>query len=285
MSTRGIDTMLTRHVFLLVIGASAASAQAAPVGTWRFERGVAAPWIHAGAPAPDTHRWLGQTMRAEGDQVTGPGILSCTKGSWVTAPQPAEGLFQGNLPAPARKAAEALGVTHFPVPGTRLTCSSGSFDFHRVDETTMLMALDNVIWTLSRAPGTSAPATTPNGMVQRFLERHFAGDMGFDNASIASKQEWLAPSLRTAIAKYLARPASPNEEPAIDGDPFTDSQEYPTRFAVGAAAISGPAATVPVRFSDGFRTRSVTYLLRQDAGQWRISDVRWGTETLARLLK
>ena len=48
-------------------------------------------------------------------------------------------------PAPAKKSAETLGVTHFPVPGVRLNCSTGSYDFHRVDQNTMLFAFDNGI--------------------------------------------------------------------------------------------------------------------------------------------
>lgn len=265
--------MLARLMLLPLITISAA-AQTSPLGAWRFEHGVAAPWIRAGAPTPDVRIRLGQTVRFEADRVTGIGALNCTEASYTSLSQPANGMFQGNLPAPARTAAEKLGVTRFPVPGVRLDCSTGSFDLHRVDQNTMLVALDNVIWTLSHAPGALALPTTPHGVVQTFLERHFAGDMGFDSASVAGKQEGLSTGLRTAIANYLRRPTSPNEVPAIDGDPFTDSQEYPTRFAVSAAAIAGRVATVTVRFSDGFRNRATTYLLRQQVGEWRITDVR-----------
>jgi hypothetical protein len=36
-------------------------------------------------------------------------------------------------------------------------------------------------------------------------------------------EPWLSAGLRARIARYLAKPSSPDEAPAIDGDPFTDS--------------------------------------------------------------
>lgn len=266
--------------------ADSGSAQNSPFGTWRIERGVVAPWVGAATTAPDTRAWLGRTVRIEANRVVGPGVLACGRARFEQAPVPAKGMFQGNLPAPAAASAEALGVARFPVPGVHLNCDTGLFDFHRVDNSTMLIAVDNVIWTMSRAPGALAVPSAANGVVQAFLEHHFAGDMGFDRATVAAKEKWLADTLRLAIAAYFRRPRPTDEVPPIDGDPFTDSQEYPTRFAVGSADLRAGAANVSVKFADAFRETTMVYVLRRQGAEWRIADVRSADGTpLTKLLK
>ena len=255
-------------------------------GDWRIEHGVVAPWAHAGSSAPNTHALVGRTVRFDRDRVTGPGALTCTRATYDHISQPAAGLFQGNLPKPANTSAEPLGMIHFPIPGTRLNCDSGSYDFHRVDRNSMLLGLDNVVWTLTRAPGALAATGTPSAVVELFLEQHFAGDMGFLRESVAQKSQWMTDTLRQQIATYLARPSPKDETPVIDGDPFTDSQEYPTRFAVASAVLKPTTASVTVRFRDAYRERVVYYLLHQQGGVWRIADTRCEhNETLTSLLK
>ena len=48
--------------------------------------------------------------------------------------------------------AEAL-----PVAGVSLTCDRGIFEYHVADAQSILVALDNVIWTLNRSAGTTLP--------------------------------------------------------------------------------------------------------------------------------
>ncbi|MEP7380737.1 MAG: hypothetical protein ABI910_03580 [Gemmatimonadota bacterium] len=217
---------------------------------------------------------VGRTVHFDVDRANGPGALTCTHATYESVAQPAAGLFQGMLPAPATQAAVPLGMVHFPVPGARMNCDTGSYDFHLVDDQTLLIGLDNAVWTLTRAKGAMAASTTPSGVVEAFLERHFAGDMGFLPTTVAQLSEFLADSLRASIAHYFAKPSDPNEAPLIGGDPFTDSQEYPTRFSVDDAQLKGRYANVTVRFADGYTNRFVVYLLQQQRGQWRIADTR-----------
>ena len=98
--------------------------------------------------------------------------------------------------------------------------------------------------------------------------------MAFTPASIASKDSLLSPALRARIAAYFAKPTSPDEAPIIDGDAFTNTQEYPTRFAVGSASGNAQRATVPVRFSDGYMERTVTYVMRRST-IWQVDDLRY----------
>lgn len=243
------------------------------IGTWRVIRRAAAPWT--GQQAATTMReWIGQTIRFTPTRVIGPSVLRCERATLVPTRVPAEGLFQGGLAAPAEPAARSLGIGTFPVPGVQLTCDTGVFEFHQADAQSMLTALDNVILTLDRSPGSLAGGATPSGIVQRFLEAHFDGDMAFDTLSLATKRQYLSDSLAAAIVRYARRPQATDQVPDINGDPFTDSQEYPTRFSVGTARVVGARTTVPVRFSDAYRSNRVTYHLRRtSAGGWRIDDV------------
>lgn len=246
-------------------------------GVWRVSQGVLAPWVPATDKSWDTKRWVGRTILFDAKQVGGPESLKCNDAHYEATNFPADALFQGALKEPAKTAAQSLGIGKFPVRGTSLNCSAGLYEFHRVDANAVLVAVNNVIWTLDRSPGALAAATTPAGVVQRFLETHFAGDMGFDAASVTRKQQFLAASLIAETKKYFAKPASPNEVPDIDGDPFTNSQEYPARFSVGVPTTAGTTASVRVRFSDAYRTQDVTYLLRLGGGTWRVDDVRYAS--------
>jgi hypothetical protein len=241
-------------------------------GDWRIVRGVPAPW----APdAPLDADVIGRQLTFGANDVLGPGVLACGGASYETTLVTAEGVFQGALPAPAHEHAAALGLVDMPVLGLRVNCDSGVFDFHQVDDDGLLFALDNVVWTLDRSPGARAVDGAPEAQVQSLLERHFAGDMGFNADTVARKRDVLDPALATAIDGWLARP--PEEDvPAINGDPFTDSQEYPTRFVVGQAVFEDGAAQVPALFSDGRRERGLTYVLQRGAdGTWRVADVRY----------
>ncbi|MEO8459015.1 MAG: DUF3828 domain-containing protein, partial [Dokdonella sp.] len=216
----------------------------------------------------------------------GPGVLHCGHSVLTPTSFPAEGLFQGTLPSPATTAAQELGIAHLPAPGISLNCDTGLFEFHRVDTETLLLGLDNQVLTLSRAPGTLASADTPEGRAQRFLEAHFNGDMGFTRDNVKVHRKWFSKRLDQAITAYFAKPVSEDEVPAIDGDPFTDSQEYPQRFAVGKARVTKDVAEVPVRFSDAFRDRIVVYLLRRKDAAWQLDDLRFESgETLLGLLE
>lgn len=245
---------------------------AAAGGAWRFTLGTPGPWLAAGAAA-DPRAWLGAALRFDPQAVHGPGVLACGGARYEVVHPPPEGLFQGGLPAPAARSAERLGISGGEVETLRLTCDSGVFDFHRVDADTLLIGLDNVVWTLSRTAGTQAEADAPEGVVQALLEAHFAGDPGFVPERVAAKRGWLDRDLWSALAAYFARPRPQDEVPPIDGDPFSDAQEYPTRFSVGAASSADATADVPVRFADAHRSRTVVYRLLREDGQWRIGDL------------
>jgi hypothetical protein len=286
--------LLTWSCLALALPGAAISAQRsteprttddAILGRWRIVRTFVAPWVRQARSVNPNRRWVGLTVTFAPQRVDGPGVLRCGRARYTPTRVPADGLFQSALTAPLADA-EALGLVSMPVPGTRLSCDSGVFEFHRADQATMLVALDNVIYWLSRAPGALAADTSPAGVVERLLEHHFAGSMAFDAAHLAYHAQWLTPELTGGIKQYLAKPSDPSEVPAINGDPFTDSQEYPTRFAVGSGTVRGDAAVVPVRFSYGLDSRLIEYLLRHERWVWLVNDLRYPRRgTLRRLLR
>lgn len=289
-----MTTLMNRFAITLsclgaALGSDAACAQAdnRVESHWRITHAVTAPWAPA-ASSPNMAQpsWVGRALTFQTKAVRGPGVLTCSHAVIEPTQYPAEGLFQGSLPAPATTAAQALGIMLLPLTGVRLTCDNGMFEFHRVDADTLLLGLDNQVLTLSRAPGALAEANSPEGRVQRLLEAHFKGDMGFTPASTERKQDWLSKGLKHRVALYFAKPVSADEVPVINGDPFTASQEYPTRFAVNKASVSGSSAEVPVRFADAYRNRSVTYRLVRERDVWRLDDLLYEQgETLQGLLK
>jgi len=245
------------------------------LGTWRVVRGAVAPWVTDKSHHPDTSSWLGKTIQFEPTRVIGPDVLTCGTARYAATSVPAEGMFQGTFTKAATAEAMMVGVSKFPIAGTSLTCATGVFEFHFPDSTTALLAMSNAIWTLDRSPGARAAATAPDGVVQRFLEAHFARDMGFSKAALQPKAPFLTAGLTALTTRYFAVPANPNEAPDLNGDPFTNSQEYPTRFSVGTATTTATTANVRVRFSDALRVQTITYHLRRESGGWRIDDLRY----------
>lgn len=128
----------------------------------------------------------------------------------------------------------------------------------------------------SAAPRHAAPAPAPAAVVRAFYRYHFAHDMAFTDSEVRRRERWLSPDLLALCRAYFARPAPADEPREIDGDPFTDSQEYPYHYRVDAAKQLGDTAQVPVSFSwPAGAHRRVTVVLVRSGGAWLIADVRY----------
>jgi hypothetical protein len=142
----------------LTAGAAAVAAErgANPPGPWIVIEGRPAPWV---APAMvetlDESMLVGNPVEFWASEVSSPSVLGCLDARYEKKDLPAEGLFQGNLPNPARDSAAGLGFSGFPVSTVRVTCKTGVYDYHRLNADTLLIAVDNVIWTL--VPARSKP--------------------------------------------------------------------------------------------------------------------------------
>ena len=118
---------------------------------------------------------------------------------------------------------------------------------------------------------------SPAGVAHAFYRYHFAHDMAFTRAAVRNRARWLSPDLLVLCRAYFARPSPADEPPEIDGDPFTDSQEYPSSFLVGAATIAGDTALVPVTFFWPAGDRREVTVVLVGAGAWKIADVRYAS--------
>jgi hypothetical protein len=128
-------------------------------------------------------------------------------------------------------------------------------------------------------PGEPTDLNSPAAQtVRSFYQFHFHHSMGFSEAGLKAREKWLDTGLYDMLLKELKKPQSPNEAPDMEGDPFTNSQEYPNSFQVTKSTETGDAATVNVVFQwpkGGNPPRPATIQLRKDAksGAWKISNV------------
>ncbi len=127
-----------------------------PRGPWIIIEGRFAPWNPPGtAETLDESILLGNPVEFWPSEVSSPTVLGCREARYEKKDLPPEGLFQGLLPSPAAVAASGLGFSTFPVPTVRVTCATGVFDYHQLGPDKLLVAIDNIIWTL--VPARSTP--------------------------------------------------------------------------------------------------------------------------------
>jgi hypothetical protein len=239
------------------------------LGGWTFVAHRPAPWADPQAGDPAGALLAGTALTIGMSSVLAAAPLGCTGGDVAFVMMPAEGLFQGGLPEPATAAAHSLGIQHARTLTLQVTCDAGVFDYHQLPGDTLLLALDNVVWTL--APDADA---TPADAVRGLLAQHMAGDVHFTPDGIAPIRHRLTATLARAIDSYF-RMLPGDEAPPINGDPFTDSQEYPDRFAFDAVETLDDRPTVRIAFSWIERTRRVEFLFARQDGDWLLDDIRY----------
>ena len=73
--------------------------------------------------------------------------------------------------------------------------------------------------------------------------------------------------------------------PALDGDPFVDSQDWEiTELATAVAKSSTPdTTTAMVHFKSYGEEKNLTLMLQKTATGWQIADIDWGYDKLSHL--
>jgi hypothetical protein len=120
-------------------------------GVWMITKAVPAPWTDSKYTADPflSQRWIGKKVIFLWDGIDAPYPLGCDAPDYHTVDVPPEGLFQGNLTSPVLQA-QALGF-RAGAPVTTLETDCEHFvDFHFVNRSTAMFALDNVIYTLRK---------------------------------------------------------------------------------------------------------------------------------------
>lgn len=135
---------------LLTLAGPALAAEPAYLGAWHIAEARPAPWVKSAAETfpEEERRLVGQTVTYGPARIEGPSPLACDGPRYELLDVPPEGLFQGGLTAPAEQAT-ALGFRSRTIETLQTGCE-GWIDFHFVDATTALFALNNAIYTLRR---------------------------------------------------------------------------------------------------------------------------------------
>lgn len=139
------------------------------------------------------------------------------------------------------------------------------------------------------AANISASAQTPDrssaaGAVRSFYSFHLAHNKDFTAANVRQRRPWLTAEFYALFLKEFARQAEyskahPDEAPDFEGDPFTDSQEYPDSFRVGTVVATGNRAKATVtldwsaKTSLGVDSRNISVEMIKVGAGWLINDI------------
>ena len=136
----------------LSMSIAAVPASSAPYyeGSWTVVSSEIAPWGTLDTIPPDAlmKRLTGSRIVFKRHGITGPTPLACSRPDYRTRPYTLDMLFQGNLRSPSSDGAR-LGFTKPLVRTLETSCEDGP-EFHFVDATTALFALDNRIYRMVR---------------------------------------------------------------------------------------------------------------------------------------
>ncbi len=117
----------------------------------------------------------------------------------------------------------------------------------------------------------------PERPVREFLKLHFAGARTFNATGLDGKERLLTRRFRSGLYKFFGSAAQSNGAVPLVADPFTGSQGA-TTYVLGKPKVRGERAWMPVNFSEGSDTWTITYLLRRDQerndDRWRIDDIQ-----------
>jgi hypothetical protein len=131
---------------------------------------------------------------------------------------------------------------------------------------------------------TASPQDAALRAVRSFYAFHLAHSKGFTVRNVQLRKRFLTAEFYGLLLKELKRQAAetkahPDEVPDFDGDPFTDSQEYPDSYRVGKVETNGDLAKVTVtllwsaRTSRGRDKRDIVVEVTRSGAGWLINDI------------
>ena len=134
----------------------------------------------------------------------------------------------------------------------------------------------------------NAAFTQPHGVVapaevvRSIYRYHLSHNMHYTRKNVQRRKQWLSPTLLQLLMNEFRREeqyakAHPKESfvPYMEGDPFTNSQEYPTSFRVGKTVLSDDKANVTVLLlwkAGGDKRNLEIQLVKLDSG-WVITNI------------
>jgi hypothetical protein len=142
---------------LCAAGAPAARAegQMSPfLGSWTVTAAQIAPWYDGSGAKPESDPVMkGKTITFAAHAASGSPVVACTDTIYTVSTIEPETLFEGNLKNPAQDA-KALGFKSGKILSLNEGCRSSTgdmeLDFPMVDQDTLLLGLNNMVYTLKR---------------------------------------------------------------------------------------------------------------------------------------
>jgi len=138
---------------------SRAAAQEKFAGQWVIASAVVGPWAHDPTDKGDTadaQRLLGQHLSIGAKELRAPQPLGCAKPTYTFRDAAADTLFEGSLNADGNNkptdpvvVAKSLGVTQKTMRGMTASCSE--VEFFLIDPDTILIGLNDRVFTLKRS--------------------------------------------------------------------------------------------------------------------------------------
>lgn len=131
------------------------------LGTWKVTDAKAAPWYDGNGAKPDIDaKFAHATLTFAKSSIKGPAPLGCKKVKYTVSTVGPEDLFEGGLKNPQKDAA-ALGFKNNKIMSVNEGCLRSDadieMDYAFIDNDTALFGLDNVIYTMKRAPAAKKP--------------------------------------------------------------------------------------------------------------------------------
>ena len=122
-------------------------------GAWSMISAKVAPWWDGTGEEPAADPAFGTKIILGANKTAGPDILHCDAPKYTVSIISPRTLFEGNLPDPGKNATE-LGFKSSEITTVNFSCSENSrdvsLDFPMIDDDTIMLGLDNVIYTFTR---------------------------------------------------------------------------------------------------------------------------------------
>jgi hypothetical protein len=140
---------------MAVVSASTVHAAGNPLlGSWKVTGSIIAPWYDGNGASPVVDPELaGKTITFSSSSASGSRVVECSKVIYTIMTVGPDYLFEGNLKQPTKDAA-ALGFKSDKISSVNVSCdwSVGDMelDFPMVDKDTILLGINNRIYTLRR---------------------------------------------------------------------------------------------------------------------------------------
>ena len=147
---RTIAAILAAMAWLAALPAAAAAPQRPFYGRWLIAEAHPAPWYNPSDPgtAPFDEHLVGKSIVYMPARILGPRVLACKGPHYRMLEVGPDYLFQGGLTAPTTQAS-ALGFRGNRIASLETGCAGG-IDFHFINGTTALFALDNMVYMLRK---------------------------------------------------------------------------------------------------------------------------------------